>query len=502
MRLLITIFLLSLTLAQGDFTDISISDLTPKQGITINSQTSPDLVGFRVSKAGDFNADGYEDVIISSHGARSTAGTVYVLFGTKNGLSDLALPSGFTPKQGVVIYGVDPGDQLGYSASYLGDVNGDKIDDIIIGTYQSFGGQGIAYVIYGSKTLPAVIDLAQGLDQNQGFKITTNNPLDYLAINVKWAGDINNDKINDIILGAYSFSNSRGAAYLIFGKQGTRNDINIVSGLISSSDGFAIFGALDNDSLGVSVSGAGDFDGDGIGDVIIGATEAEGNFGGVYVIYGKDGSMMNSFQTINLAGGLHPSKGCKVKGSAGSTRFASDIASAVYFNGDGRPDFIIGASNENILEGAAYVIFGQAERNLFSTADTDLSSGPLDPARGVKIKGAISPSSFGFSVNGAGDINRDNIDDVIVGALSENGTGAAYVIFGIKGVSSEIALSAGLSPEKGFRITGRSAGALFGGSVSGAGDVNADGENDVVVGSFGENSSAGATYIIFTAGKG
>ena len=120
----------------------------------------------------------------------------------------------------------------------------------------------------------------------------------------------------------------------------------------------------------------------------------------------------------------------------------------------------------------------------------------LDPARGLKFKGGSSPSALGFSLNRAGDINGDGIDDIIMGAPMENNqAGSAYVVFGSKNLDSEIALINGLSPTEGFKFIGKTSFDVLGTAVSAAGDVNGDGMIDLLVGAYGVNSQAGDVYL-------
>ena len=471
---------------------IFLSNLTLPDGITISSQTSTDYLGRSVKSAGDFNADGYPDIIIGSYGANQAKGAAYVIFGSKNGLSDLDVSAGITPSQGMVIIGANLGDSLGYSVSYAGDFNGDGIDDVIVGAYQFDGSRGMACVIYGSTNPPATIDLAQGLDASLGYIIIGASISNFFGVSVSYAGDVNNDKIDDVVIGAYGVWNYKGAAYVIFGQKGTPGFLSVGSGL-SSTEGFVILGSAVSGILGYSVSHAGDLDGDGIADMIFGAPGALT----AYVIYGQNGAGT----TIDLSQGLSSSQGFRIVGSEAGSMVAQSVGYAGDFNGDGYDDVVIGVPVEAGYAGAAYVIFGKPRSAI---SDVNLAAG-LGSTIGVKIKGAAgSMSMLGNSAGGARDINGDKIDDVIIGAPgASNQAGTAYVIFGSKSFDgSEIDLSNGLDPHKGFGIVGDKAQDFVGASVSFAGDVNGDGVMDTVVGGFGVNSNAGAAYLLFSYPKG
>jgi len=490
--------LLFLQASSRNYTDLFLSNLKQSEGVIFSSESNGDLMGYSGSYAGDFNGDGFPDIIISASGALVGTGKVFVIFGSKNGLSNLIVSSGISPSQGLVIYGAQPGDQLGNSVSYAGDVNDDKIDDIIIGALSAQGGKGMAYVIYGSKNPPAVINLTQGLDPSQGFAIYGATLYDWLGKSVSWAGDVNNDKIDDVIVGAYGAKNGTGAAYVIFGKKGARGNIDLGVSAFNPTEGFVILGAEEKDNFGCSVSSAGDFDGDGVGDLIIGASEKENQTGAAYVIYGKKkGSVFAT--TIDLGQGLSPSEGFMIKGNSTTARFGWSVASAGDFNGDGRADVVIGAPAENSMAGEAVVMFG-ADRG--SLSEINLSSG-LDLNRGVRIRNFGPADILGFAAKGVGDINNDNIDDMIFTApQAMNQTGMAYVIFGSKDFeSSEIDVSKGLGPKEGFRIIGGGPQNYLGVSASVVGDMNDDGFNDIIVGAHGINEQAGAVYLLFSPRK-
>jgi hypothetical protein len=177
------------------------------------------------------------------------------------------------------------------------------------------------------------------------------------------------------------------------------------------------------------------------------------------------------------------------------------------FNGDGFDDLILGAPGSDYGgpdAGEAYVVFGTD----LETPFIDLST--LSGADGTKIRWLADSGYGGFetgrSVSGAGDVNGDGFADVIVGApRSDQGgpdAGEAYVVFGTPLETPVIDLST-LSASDGFKIswlTGDHAGYDTGRSVSGAGDVNGDGFDDVIVGAPRSSQGgyyAGAAYVVF-----
>jgi hypothetical protein len=220
--------------------------------------------------------------------------------------------------------------------------------------------------------------------------------------------------------------------------------------------------------------------------------------GAGYVVFGKAGGFTSN---INLSS-LNGTTGFKLSGAAANEFTGGSVSSAGDVNGDGFGDLIVGAPGADpngTDSGASYVVFGKAGG--FS-ADINLAS--LDGLTGFKIAGAVVGDYSGYSVGRAGDVNGDGFDDLIVGANradpNGSGSGASFVVFGkASGFSPTINL-ASLDGFTGFKLAGAVAGDGSGKFVSGAGDVNGDGFDDLIVGAPGADpsgSSSGASYVVF-----
>ncbi|MGC4024834.1 MAG: Ig-like domain-containing protein [Mesorhizobium sp.] len=454
------------TIDGSDRSVIDVSELSSSQGFRIVGDQYYSMFGSSVSSAGDINHDGIADLIIGAYGtvvgSNSSAGEVYVVFGSTDGFGiddghghKLVDLSGLTSEYGFIIQGADANAFVGQSVSAAGDVNGDGIDDIIIGASNA------SYVVFGSETLIGTNDghdrmilNVNDLTEGKGFILRSFHNGDNFGASVSSIGDFNGDGFDDIIVGASTGDDGgpgAGEAYVIYGSSsgvGT-NDGNGHM-VFDASDplafGFVILGDEEGDALGSSVSSAGDINGDGIDDLLVGA----------------------------------------------------------YHGGDGAD-----------LAGQAYVIFGN--RNIFdrpsSNGRTQLDTAYLTASDGFVIQNAKSSANFGISVSSAGDINGDGIGDLLVGAAFSdadgNDSGAAYVIFGTTtgfGTNVDgrkVVNLSNLSATEGFKIQGDSESDNLGYSVAAAGDVNGDGYADLIVGSpYGDDghADAGEAYIIYGQG--
>jgi hypothetical protein len=159
---------------------------------------------------------------------KTKAGKSYVVFGKKDNtraieLSDIATG---TSTGGFVINGESAGDYSGRSVSNAGDVNGDGLDDLIVGAYgvdDSSGKshKGKSYVVFGKNNNTNVVELSDIAAGIGGFVINGELAGDYSGYSVSSAGDVNGDGLDDLIVGAYNASSSAGKSYVIFGKTDT-----------------------------------------------------------------------------------------------------------------------------------------------------------------------------------------------------------------------------------------------------------------------------------------
>ena len=446
---------------------LNASNLNSRTGSVITGIDPSDQSGYSVSGAGDVNGDGIDDVIISAPFADGgenelgNSGESYVIFGNSDfgGEGSSFNPSSLNGSNGFIIYGATSGEQLGKSVSGIGDVNNDGIDDLIISANNNNTLERLAvssssdidktYIVFGNKNIGSsgTISLAN-LSINNGFTVEGIDGGEGTNIDVSYAGDFNNDGIDDFIIGAPGTdfeAGDAGAAYVVFGGSnvgGETGSVNISS--LNGTSGFSIiYDNTDFGRAGYSVSNAGDMNGDGIDDVIIGVPYSDRQFGG-------------------------------------------------------------GESNSNA--GKAYVVYG---RSNISPGSGTINLSSIDGSNGFVVRSSNSNDNLGWSVSGIGDINDDGMDDVIIGSPNadepnERGEiGKSYVIFGGSNIGGETGIIdvSSINGTNGFTIEGANELDYSGLSVSGLGDVNDDGIDDVIIGEGGENSTTSDAYVVYGSKK-
>jgi hypothetical protein len=363
------------------------------------------------------------------------------------------------------IHGEEKEENFGYSVSSAGDINGDGYIDIIAGApYSNAGGTdyGTARIYFGSSSgisnMPAtIIDSEIGENTEFGFSVSS-------------AGDVDNDGFEEVIIGAYKNNSYAGRIYIF---RGSTLGVDSLMTIIECGTGEQRFG--------YSVAHA-NVNNDAYEDIIIGAPgnlTGEGGYpmGRVYIFHGSSAGITatHSSQADTI-----------IEAEAVDHKFGFSVSCAGKVNNDDYEDIIVGAPGWSTGgkpdAGQAYIFHGS------SSGITQTSAGSANKILNVLNRYA----QFGFSVSGAGDVNNDGYDDVIIGEPYypyDTYIGRAYVFHGS---------SSGISDTPSTTLDGENNDDNFGYCVSAAGNVNGDSWDDVVIGApfyDTSNLNAGKIYV-------
>jgi hypothetical protein len=202
---------------------------------------------------------------------------------------------------------------------------------------------------------------------------------------------------------------------------------------------------------------------------------------------------------VNLSSIAAGTGGFVINGQAAGDHSGVSVASAGDVNGDGLADLIVGAGASSPAAGTragrSYVVFGKTTTTSIDLAAVAAGTG------GFVINGQAAQDQSGVSVASAGDVNGDGLADLIVGAYVSDPAGGAdagrsYVVFG-KASTTAVDLASVAAGSGGFVINGHLANDQSGYSVASAGDVNGDGQADLIVGAFSASSGTGRSYVVF-----
>ncbi|HRH54814.1 MAG TPA: FG-GAP-like repeat-containing protein, partial [Chitinophagales bacterium] len=426
---------------------------SPTPDLFIESNIALIQYGSAVASAGDINGDGYGDVIVGTK--------YYTNVETNEGKIEIYLGSavGISPLPSTVIESNLPNTYYGNSVACAGDINNDGFDDVIVGAYLYDNGQtneGAVYIYHGS---------ALGLTIVPAIILESNQASAQFGRSVSTAGDINNDGFDDVLIGSDAYTNGQTYEGRTFVYHGSAAGIGITPNATMESN-------LVNASFGRSVAGLGDVNADGFDDIIVGSpnyTNGHSQEGRAYIYHGT-------------ATGINTVPITVMENNKALSYLGFSVSGAGDVNNDGYFDVVLGAYNADNLqdgEGFVYIHYGSA---------SGISATP-----NIVLESNREAAFFGYSVACAGDRNADGFDDIIIGANEFTNDdvqeGRAFIYYGA---------ALGITDMPNATFESDKSYSNFGAAVSGAGDVNNDGFDDLIIGASDysdAHSNEGAIYF-------
>ena len=448
--------------------------------VVLEGETGGDYAGCSVAGVGDVNNDGFDDLLIGAYGNDDGAhdgGAAYLVYGPASSMDLSGAAAQFS--------GWLPSSSAGYAVAGAGDVNSDGYADLLVGAPlegtegSSDAYSGAAYVVYGPASGDMDLDSAD-------VQLRAVSYFDGAGWSLDGGEDVTGDGVPDLLLGATDLSED-GSTYL----GGAHLVDGTTTGTLSLTFATAtLLGGQASANAGAAVTTVPDMDGDGIGEVLIGApmfdeTDSDDtefpNIGRAYLLRGPiTGSIY-----------LEDDADISFRGEQQGHRAGDCVTGPGDITGDGYGDILIGASQagNGSLQGPGRVYLVQGPflkgNGYLGYSSTAIFQGPSD-----------DNSAALCSSDAAGDMDGDGTQDVILGAYSYDNpgedAGSAWLHLGPFGGTIDASSAAAV-------FWGADDDGYAGVSVAGAGDTNADGYPDLLIGApYADTTGiyAGAAYLL------
>lgn len=454
--------------------------------------------------------------------------------------------NGADGSKGFIINGANGGDLLGDAMTMAADVNGDGLDDLLIGARQ-FGGaslSGAAVLVFGNTQVPMTDDglelqsvLDGDVDPATAVAVVYPRQSGRFGYRVRFMGDLDGDGISELGITAVEAigsteADNQGQTFILYGGPDIAALLPDFQRILPAnggdgSEGFVFTGDLNSVLLGHDFFGGHDINGDGHDDLLILAQrqfEPERSFGMVFVLYGR--GERNWPAEISFADllAMPPAQGFLIvppvqqefalSPSLSNARLVSD------YDSDGLAEIAFCARESHFPDtsanGECYVIFGRTGEapfpGLFDT-NTLLPAFDGDGSQGLVITGSEPSENLGSrtifnsrrhdAIDVVGDFDGDGQQDLLIGAGGDGLPGKAWLLFGQASYPAHIDLRQFDTEPPGWpRITridqtalGNTGVQSFALVIGAAGDINGDGLADIALFDSGLQTYTGVWII-------
>lgn len=454
---------------------------------------------------GDIDGDGIEDLVIGAPNVNNGDGIVYVIRGSyiadnQGQIININSDNSFSDQKntasnniGFVFNPTVTGAYFGY-AVVVGNFDGNGSLDLAIGSPGANNGDGLVSMVYNNNELQTFATDSNG--ENLGYSLTVSQANGKQSFS-------GSTTIDDLIVGAPSYASSVSNQWVgvdqlpsenqnlfpsttsaavgkvyVFGNNQTTPLYSFTGSILPSTNGTA-----ENSFTGSAIA-SDDWNLDGVRDLAISAPGSDNSDGLVYVVKGGKPTSgdLDSISNLIILGGLPFSK------------TGSEIASAGDVNGDGYEDFLVGAPQGLMGVGQSYLLFGPLDLDSQGTL-FNLNVTATDSKKTFLLNGSQPYQLTGSALSGIGDVNNDNVDDLMITAPNAQ---QLYAVFGHQWLADDGSIKlADISADNGFVIDGDFYKANSkslngnGNNVLILGDINGDGFADVLSG----GSEDGAVII-------
>lgn len=393
-----------------------------------NIDLSDVLIGESVTQIGDIDNDGVVDIAINGHNSKTYKSSIYIIFLTKMGtvkntieLTDgkNGLPTNFTNKS---LF------NFGHSIASIGDINGDGVNDIVVGNpgtnhpwLAPFHHKGEIYILFlaSDGTVKNYTIIGENMG---GFNdsIVEEGSFGWAVTGI---GDFNKDGINDIAVGSPSEQGSgsrQGAVWLIYLKA---NGFAKSYKKIVATSAVGLTSIQNFEGFGSSLTSLGDIDNDGFEELAVGSPQAFDNFsyrGIVRVLFFQDSS------EIKLVSRIGQSQSPFTDSIEANSGFGYGLANIGDLDNNGINDIAISAIRNHESRGAFWNCF------LNANGEADYVQKIASDTGGLSFS-FLPNERFGSGMAGLGDLDQDGYEDIIVSATGVKGNadnkGELYVVY-------------------------------------------------------------------------